>query len=300
VTAPYTSVLTFTIPAMWQPGQRLFTSDERDAQPASSPINGDDLRVAPQLTGFFATDIEMDFIRPPTVGDHLSRRGNVLVSCQPKWISVGRGAFMTLESAVVTDEGEVIGRVRNTVFAYEPVGPPPAATTSSTGSTGSTGSPAERRMAMAPVDQLGQRHFEDIRVGDQLAPVEFPLTVYRLVMEAGANRDFNSIHHNSGYARSTGAPEMYASTSFLLGMWERAVRDFIGLDGTIRSIRGFRMKKFNPVGTTTVVRGEVVSVTTEEATEVGTGVVELSVWCENGGQVTVGPGVVTVTVPRSE
>jgi hypothetical protein len=125
VTAPYTSVLTFTIPAMWEPGQQLFTSDERDAQPAFSPINGDDLRVAPQLTGFFATDIEMDFIRPPTVGDHLSRRGNVLMSCQPKWISVGRGAFMTLESEVVTDLGEVIGRVRNTVFAYEPVGPPP-------------------------------------------------------------------------------------------------------------------------------------------------------------------------------
>jgi acyl dehydratase len=148
---------------------------------------------------------------------------------------------------------------------------------------------------MASLDQLGQRHFDDIRVGDQLAPVEFPLTVYRLVMEAGANRDFNSIHHNSRYARSTGAPEMYASTSFLLGMWERAVRDFIGLEGTIRSIRGFRMKKFNAVGTTTVVRGEVLSATSED----GMGVLELSVWCDNGGQVTVGPGVVTVTVPRT-
>ena len=43
VTAPYTSVLTFTIPAMWEPGQHLFTSDDKDAQPAFSPINGDDL-----------------------------------------------------------------------------------------------------------------------------------------------------------------------------------------------------------------------------------------------------------------
>jgi hypothetical protein len=117
-------VLTFTIPAMWNPGETLFASDERDAQPASSPIDGAYLRIAPHVTGFFATDIEMDFIRPPTVGDHLSKRGNVLLSCVPKWISVGRGAFMTLESEVVTDEGEVIGRIRNTVFAYEPVGPP--------------------------------------------------------------------------------------------------------------------------------------------------------------------------------
>lgn len=126
VTAPYTSILTFTIPPMWVPGQKLFASDDRDAQPSSSPINGDDLRVAPELTGFFATDIEMDFLRPPIVGEHLSRRGNVLLSCVPKWISVGRGAFLTLESEVVTDDGEVVARVRNTVFAYEPVGPPPS------------------------------------------------------------------------------------------------------------------------------------------------------------------------------
>jgi acyl dehydratase len=134
-------------------------------------------------------------------------------------------------------------------------------------------------------------YIEDIQAGDPLPPVDFPLTVYRLVMEAGACRDFNSIHHNSEYAKSTGAPEMYAATSFLLGMWERTVREYIGLGGTIRSIRGFRMKKFNPVGTTTTVQGEVRSVS-------ASGVAELAVWCENGGEVTVGPGTVEVTLPK--
>jgi acyl dehydratase len=112
-----------------------------------------------------------------------------------------------------------------------------------------------------------------------------------MVMEAGANRDFNSIHHNSEYAKASGAPEMYASTSFLLGMWERAVRDYIGLEGTITALRGFRMKKFNPVGTTTIVHGEVTGIGPEP------GQVELQVWCENSGDVTVGPGSVTVTLP---
>ena len=142
---------------------------------------------------------------------------------------------------------------------------------------------------------VAQRSLDDVRVGVAIESVEFPLTVYRLVMEAGASRDFNSIHHNSEYARSTGAPEMYAATSFLLGMWERAVRDFIGPAGTIRAIRGFRMRKFNAVGTTVVVRGEVVSVTDEG----DVGVVELKVWSENDGEITVGPGTVVVTVPRS-
>jgi acyl dehydratase len=133
----------------------------------------------------------------------------------------------------------------------------------------------------------------DVSVGDLLTPVEFPLTVYRLVMEAGACRDFNSIHHNSDYARSTGAPDMYAATSFLLGMWERTIRDYIGPAGAIRAIRGFRMRRFNPVGTTIVVRGEVVRVAAEE----GAGLVELKVWSENDGDITVGPGSAEVTVP---
>lgn len=142
-----------------------------------------------------------------------------------------------------------------------------------------------------------QRYMDELQVGDEMDPVEFPLTVYRLVMEAGACRDFNSIHHNSEYAKSTGAPEMYAATSFLLGAWERTVREYIGPAGTIRSIRGFRMKKFNPVGTTMVVRGQVVGLAPDDS---GAGVAEVSVWCENGGDVTVGPGTVTVTLPRRQ
>jgi acyl dehydratase len=138
-----------------------------------------------------------------------------------------------------------------------------------------------------------QRVLSDVVVGEQLEPVAFPLTVYRLVMEAGASRDFNSIHHNSEYARSTGAPDMYAATAFLLGTWERTIREYIGVAGTIRSIRGFRMKRFNPVGTTVVVHGEVLSV----HADAGVGVVELALHCENAGEITVGPGSATVTVP---
>ena len=40
---------------------------------------------------------------------------------------------------------------------------------------------------------------------------------------------------------------MFANTLFLLGMWERAIRNWIGCAGTIRAIRGFRMVRFNVV-----------------------------------------------------
>jgi acyl dehydratase len=146
---------------------------------------------------------------------------------------------------------------------------------------------------MTPVDWSVQRYWEDVDEGDEVPPVEFPLTVYRLVVEAGANRDFNSIHHNSELARATGAPEMYANTGFLLGMWERTVREFIGLEGTIRRIAGFRMGRFNTVGQTVVVRGTVK----RKWREGGDALVELELRSEAGGETTVGPGTVTAALP---
>jgi acyl dehydratase len=133
-----------------------------------------------------------------------------------------------------------------------------------------------------------------IEVGTQIPPVEYPLSVYRLVMEAGANRDFNSIHHNTEYARATGAPEMYANTLFLMGMWERAVRDWAGPGARITAFRGFRMGRFNTVGQTVVVRGTVT------AADPGTGSVTLRLTCEDAAGVTVGPGEVDVRFPGGE
>jgi acyl dehydratase len=146
---------------------------------------------------------------------------------------------------------------------------------------------------VTPADWSVQRYWDDVEEAQEIPPVGFPLSVYRLVVEAGANRDFNSIHHNSEFAKASGAPEMYANTGFLLGMWERTVREFIGLDGTIRAIAGFRMRRFNTVGETVVVRGKVARKWRED----DAGLLDLEVWSEAGDTVTVGPGTVTVTMP---
>ena len=137
------------------------------------------------------------------------------------------------------------------------------------------------------------RSVDAVSVGEELPAVGFPLTVYRLVMEAGANRDFNSIHHNSEYARATGAPDMYANTLFLMGMWERCVRDWAGPGATILSLKGFRMRRFNVVGSTTTVAGTVTRVDTDSG-EVG-----IRMACEDADGVTVGPSEMVVRLPAS-
>ncbi|MFG1378755.1 hypothetical protein [Xanthobacter autotrophicus] len=137
--------------------------------------------------------------------------------------------------------------------------------------------------------------WEDITVGEEIGPLAFPLTVYRLVMAAGANRDFNAIHHNSEYARASGTPDIYANNFLLQGMWERVVRERIGLGGVIRRLSGFRMRIFNTVGDTVTVKGRVVA----KWVEANAGYVEFEVWSENAHGISVGPGKVLATMARS-
>jgi|GEM_PF-773622 len=128
VVAPATSLLSFALPAMWRPGEdTLFASDDRDAQPARTPINNAEPGPGPATTGFFATDIEIDFLRPVVVGERLGTRGRRLLSCVPRRTRVGRGAFSTFESDLVSDRGDVVARLRTSSYAYDPH-PEPGAT----------------------------------------------------------------------------------------------------------------------------------------------------------------------------
>lgn len=120
VTMPYTGVIAWTIPAAWRPGELLFDSSDRDAQPVRTEINNADMSIGPKTTGFFGTDIEVDFLREVVAGEQLGRRGKTLMSCVPKETAVGRGAFMTWQSDVVTREGETVGRIRIGTYAYVP------------------------------------------------------------------------------------------------------------------------------------------------------------------------------------
>lgn len=146
------------------------------------------------------------------------------------------------------------------------------------------------------MSKVEQRYWEDVHEGEELPSLEFPLSVYRLVMAASGNQDFNSIHHNSEYAKLTGAPDMFANNIFLQGMWERTVREFIGNAGVIKSLRGFRMSTFNTVGDTVVTKGKVKRKWVED----GEHFIEIEMQSENSKGVSVGPGAIVATLPSRE
>ncbi|MET0369978.1 MAG: MaoC family dehydratase N-terminal domain-containing protein [Sphingobium sp.] len=120
IVAPYTAISTFAMPAFWAPGQTLFASDERDAQPAKSTVKPPFPPGTPPVTGYFATDMGVEYLRPVIVGERLSRRGNRLLACEPKETKVGRGAFIKTESTIYDEAGEAVARYFVNVFLYNP------------------------------------------------------------------------------------------------------------------------------------------------------------------------------------
>ncbi len=77
-------------------------------------------------------------------------------------------------------------------------------------------------------------------------------------------------------------------------MWERTTREFIGLGGVMKSLKGFRMKVFNTAGDTVVTTG-IVKRKWQEGEEA---LVELQMWSENAKGISVGPGTVVVSLPH--
>lgn len=120
IIAPYTSVLTFALGPFWRPGQHIFASAERNAQPQGSGLRPRFPEGMPEVSGMFATETDINYLRPVVVGERLCRRGNRLVGCEPKETRVGRGAFLTMESEVVDETGEPVARIRSGLYLYNP------------------------------------------------------------------------------------------------------------------------------------------------------------------------------------
>ena len=114
-------------------------------------------------------------------------------------------------------------------------------------------------------------------VGECLPEISIPITLQRLVMEAGANRDFSLMHHDGAIAQTAGASNAFANTFFLMGMFERQVRDWAGPLARLKKMGPLKMLNFNVVGDTLVFKGRVAGVETSEQGLIST----LDLWCES-------------------
>jgi len=116
--------LTYTLPAMWQPGQHIWTSAERNAQPARSPVavsSSDPMqKLMPLSPGFFATDIEIDYLQPVVVATTCVCKGAGCSHVSPRRHVSGAARFITWESEILNQRAELVARIRVGMYQYVP------------------------------------------------------------------------------------------------------------------------------------------------------------------------------------
>ena len=101
-----------------------------------------------------------------------------------------------------------------------------------------------------------QLYYEDVQVGDEPPQVTFNLTIQRMVMTVGANRDFALYHHNTAAGIASGSPNMFLNNVSCLALWERVISDWIGLRGRVKEVE-FRITTFHAAGDVVTTKGQV-------------------------------------------
>jgi acyl dehydratase len=90
--------------------------------------------------------------------------------------------------------------------------------------------------------QTGAPAYDEVQVGDELAPLSIPVTREALVRYAGASGDFNPIHWNPRFAAEVGLPDVIAHGMFTMGSAVQVVTRWAGDPGAVTAY-GVRFTK---------------------------------------------------------
>lgn len=100
------------------------------------------------------------------------------------------------------------------------------------------------------------RRYADVQVGDQLPPLEIPLTRTLIVSTAIASRDYQDVHHDPGLAQERGSPDIFMNILTTNGFVGRFVTDWAGPNAVLKSVK-IRLGAPNYPGDTMVMTGAV-------------------------------------------
>ncbi|MFF7628156.1 MaoC family dehydratase [Streptomyces cyaneofuscatus] len=130
---------------------------------------------------------------------------------------------------------------------------------------------------------------EAYRVGDELPPLEIPVTRTLIVAGAIASRDYQDVHHDAELAREKGSPDIFMNILTTNGLVGRYITDHFGPAAALRKV-AIRLGAPNYPGDVLRLTGQIVALEGESRA-----LIEVAVTGDNriGRHVT---GKVTVTV----
>jgi acyl dehydratase len=133
------------------------------------------------------------------------------------------------------------------------------------------------------------RRVSEVKVGEELPPLDVPLTAAIIVGGAIASRDYTPVHHDRAAAQASGMSDVFMNILTTNGYVGRYVTDWAGPDAAIRKV-AIKLGAPNLPGDTMKMRGKVAKI------DAASGQVEIEVAAKNawGDHAT---GTVVVALP---
>jgi acyl dehydratase len=78
--------------------------------------------------------------------------------------------------------------------------------------------------------------WSDIEVGDEVTPLEVPITTTMIVAGAIASRDFMPVHHDRDYANKQGSPNLFMNILTSNGYCVRFLTDWAGPEAMVTKL----------------------------------------------------------------
>ncbi|OBH61387.1 acyl dehydratase [Mycobacterium mantenii] len=78
--------------------------------------------------------------------------------------------------------------------------------------------------------------WQDIAVGDQVTPLDIPITTTMIVAGAIATRDFMPVHHDRDYAKQQGSPNLFMNILTTNGYCVRFLTDWAGPEAMVKKL----------------------------------------------------------------
>jgi len=75
-----------------------------------------------------------------------------------------------------------------------------------------------------------------LQVGDEVAPLEVPVTTTVIVAGAIASRDYMPVHHDRDFAKTQGSPDLFMNILTTNGLCVRFLTDWAGPEAMVKKL----------------------------------------------------------------
>lgn len=135
---------------------------------------------------------------------------------------------------------------------------------------------------------MKSRTYAEVNEGDELPPLDVPITRTAIVAGAIASRDYQDVHHDAELAKARGSKDIFMNILTTNGWVGRFVTDWAGPDAVLKKV-AIRLGAPNYPDDTMLMTGRVKS-------KGGDGLVEVEIKGENSlGDHVI--GTVTLVLP---